>query len=110
MAVSAGRYSTCAVLTTGAVRCWGAGGQGQLGYANIEDVGDDETPAFMGDIALGALATEVTVGFSHACARTEDEEVRCWGLGAWGQLGYGNQDTIGDDEHPFTTGDVPIHY
>ncbi|MBE7439604.1 MAG: hypothetical protein HS115_14195 [Spirochaetales bacterium] len=31
---------TCAVLTTGATRCWGDGAEGKLGYGNTSHVGD----------------------------------------------------------------------
>ena len=48
--VEAGGASTCALLDTGAVRCWGDNSLGQLGHGNTDDIGDDETPAAAGDI------------------------------------------------------------
>jgi hypothetical protein len=30
------------------------------------------------------------------CVLFEDEGVRCWGFGGWGQLGQGNTESIGD--------------
>jgi len=50
--IAAGGFHTCALLDTGKVRCWGRGSQGQLGYGNIQRVGDNETPAEVGDLPL----------------------------------------------------------
>lgn len=44
---------TCAIMASnGAVRCWGSGGDGRLGYGNVDHFGDDETPADVGDMPL----------------------------------------------------------
>jgi hypothetical protein len=55
--VAMGLAHACAVLDTGAVRCWGAGGYGQLGYGISlgSPIGDDETPASMGDVDVGSI-------------------------------------------------------
>ena len=53
--ISAGSEHTCALLNTGKVRCWGYGTYGQLGYGNVTDIGDDETPASAGDVNVGGL-------------------------------------------------------
>ncbi|MES1186955.1 MAG: hypothetical protein ABUL60_24285 [Myxococcales bacterium] len=50
--IAAGGFHTCALLDTGKVRCWGNDSDGQLGYGNIQRVGDDETPAVVGDVPL----------------------------------------------------------
>ncbi len=108
ISVSAGDHHTCAVLEGGGVRCWGNGRFGQLGYASINDVGDDEAPAEVGDVDVGGAVSEVSAGSEHTCARLEDGRVRCWGNGADGRLGYGNTRTIGDDEPPSAAGDVNL--
>jgi alpha-tubulin suppressor-like RCC1 family protein len=104
--LAAGDYATCALLTSGTVRCWGSGSNGELGHANTQDIGDDETPASAGDIDLGGIATRIDVGFLHACAVLDTGAVRCWGRAATGALGYGNVSDIGDDETPASAGDV----
>jgi hypothetical protein len=38
----------------------------------------------------------------------EGGRVRCWGWGRNGQLGYGNTESIGDDETPASVPEVPI--
>ena len=98
-AIASGNFSSCAILENGSVRCWGDNGQGQLGYGNTDDVGDDETPAQAGPVSLGAgrTATAVTVGRYHACAILDTGDVRCWGDG---NAVPGSSEDIGDDELP----------
>jgi len=107
-AVAAGGHHTCAILDSSAVRCWGLGGLGQLGYGNTEDVGDDEAPASAGDVELGGSPGRLALGLGHTCAIVEDSAVRCWGDNGHGQLGYGHTETLGDDETPSSLRDVPL--
>lgn len=106
--VEAGTFRTCAVLATGSVRCWGRAAPYSLGYGNLNTIGDNETPAAAGDIALGAPATQVRVGGWHMCARVSSGQVRCWGYNRFGELGYAHTRVIGDDELPATAGDVTV--
>jgi len=98
--VAAGTFHTCALLTTGDVRCWGNGGQGRLGYGNTTIIGDDETPALAGNVNVGGTTTQIVAGKHHTCVLLDTDTVRCWGLGTNGRLGYGNTSTIGDNESP----------
>lgn len=98
--LASGFFHTCALLDTGAVRCWGAGSEGQLGYGNNLSIGDDEAPASAGDVSLGGTAVQVATGFLHSCALLENGDVRCWGQSSDGQLGLGYFAFIGDDELP----------
>ncbi len=108
VSVDAGVLSTCAVFSDGGLKCWGLNQDGILGYGNGLHIGDNETPAKIGYVPLGAEATSVSVGGFHTCARTEGLHVRCWGLGESGALGYGTPDNVGDDEGPAAFGDVPL--
>ncbi|MCA1683785.1 MAG: hypothetical protein LC708_01455, partial [Actinobacteria bacterium] len=108
VAISAGGSHTCAVLDDGGVRCWGEGGAGQLGYGNTANVGatPTTTPDTAGPVNLGAgrTALAISAGDQHTCAILDDHSVRCWGLGASGRLGYGNQNNLGAT--PTTTPDL----
>ena len=106
--IVAGFYHTCALLEGGMVRCWGIGVNGQLGYANQNHIGDDETPASTGDVNVGGTVVQITAGGYHTCALLEGDAARCWGAGAFGRLGYGNTNNIGDDESPASAGDVDV--
>ena len=47
-------------------------------------------------------------GAYHTCAILDNGSVRCWGYSGEGQLGYGNTDTVGDDETPASVGPVNL--
>jgi len=107
-AISAGGAHTCALLDDDTVRCWGLGAYGQLGYGKTSNVGDGtgQTPASVGAVNLGAgrTAMAISAGAAHTCALLDDKTVRCWGYGAFGQLGYANTNSVGDT--PATTPDT----
>ncbi|MCB1193750.1 MAG: putative Ig domain-containing protein [Leptospiraceae bacterium] len=50
--ISAGYEHTCALLSTGDVKCWGRSNSGQLGYGNTNDIGDNETPSSVGTVPI----------------------------------------------------------
>jgi alpha-tubulin suppressor-like RCC1 family protein len=106
--VSAGPLHTCATLTNDRVRCWGRNVDFQLGYPSTETIGDDETPVSAGFVDVGGRVVQTAAGFGHTCALLVDGNVRCWGRGLFGRLGYGNEVTIGDDESPASAGDVAL--
>ena len=78
---------TCALLSTGNVRCWGSSGYGQLGYGNT---GNIHAPATAGDVATGGQVLQVAAGKLHTCALLGTGDIKCWGNGASGRLGYGD--------------------
>lgn len=106
--LAAGGVHTCAVLDTGAVRCWGSSEYGQLGYGNELSVGVLDAPSAAGDVDVGGPVVEVAAGGRHTCAILADGNVRCWGDAGVGQLGYGNIFKIGNDETPASAGNVPL--
>ena len=109
-AITAGQGHTCVILDTGAVRCWGASASGRLGYGNSSDVGDDEQPGLVApvDLGVGRTAKAIHAGQEHTCAVLDNGDVRCWGYGAFGQLGYGNGAAIGDNETPGSVAPVAL--
>ncbi|AKF85338.1 hypothetical protein MFUL124B02_11390 [Myxococcus fulvus 124B02] len=105
-----GRNSTCALLASGAVKCWGGNDWGQLGLGDTEARGDDPgemddaLPAV--DLGTGRTAKSVAVGSGHACAILDDDSVKCWGTNGFGQLGLGNGETVGRGYQPGQMGDA----
>ena len=106
--ITTGEDYSCALLTNGNVRCWGYGANGRLGYANTDNIGDDESPASAGDVNVGGEVKQISASYAHSCALLTNGNVRCWGWGAYGRLGYGNTDDIGDNESPASAGDVNV--
>jgi alpha-tubulin suppressor-like RCC1 family protein len=81
-AIAAGSVNTCAVTTSGGVKCWGGGGVGALGDGNFE--GSYTPVRVVGlSIKIRALAT----GGGNTCALTTKGGVKCWGSNSFGQLG-----------------------
>ena len=37
------------------------------------------------------------LGIDHTCALLDNHRVKCWGNGAGGLLGQGNEDNLGDE-------------
>jgi alpha-tubulin suppressor-like RCC1 family protein len=114
--VAMGQAHGCFLSADGAVRCWGNGLHGTLGYGNGEYIGLSEDPAAAyatlpndGRINLGDFdgvpgwdkATRIYTGFDTSCAVMEGGTVRCWGANTYGQLGYDlAHDYIGLTETP----------
>ena len=91
--------------------CWGYGGNGRLGYGNTNSIGDRTTPGSVGPVNLGGRsAVAISAGSAHTCVILEDGTVHCWGFGFSGQLGYGNQNNVGDTQAstPASAGSVNL--
>lgn len=101
--VAAGNRMTCVRLTGGDVRCFGDAELGQLGYGNRIDigVGQNNTPAAQPPVDVGGAVAELYLATgAHICARVSTGQVRCWGSGFEGRLGYGNTNNVGDATTP----------
>ena len=104
--VVVGNKHTCALLTSGSVRCWGY--RGGYAYGTGDSRGDDETPAEVGDALLGGTVSRLSASGNHTCALMTDGAVRCFGANAFGELGYGSPDAVGDVKPPACAGNVPL--
>merc|ERR1719295_1977940 len=88
-----GYQHSIALSVDGRVVCWGRNEYGQLGIGSTATVGNGSNE--MGDdLQITDLGTNFTViqvvsGQQHKCAMSEDQEIKCWGMNAFYQLGYG---------------------
>ena len=86
---SVGRSHTCALTSSGGVKCWGSGtrlGQNSnltRNYAvDVVTSSTDATPL--------AGIVQISTGDQHSCGLTTSSGVKCWGGGGSGQLGDGD--------------------
>jgi alpha-tubulin suppressor-like RCC1 family protein len=94
--LAAGQSHTCGTAPSGATRCWGLGGSGQLGNQSGGTWGNSA-----GEMGFGLPATNVGTGLSsiqlasgalHTCAILNTGVLKCWGFNNEGQLG--RDDTV----------------
>lgn len=86
VAVSAGRFHTCAVLENGNVLCWGDNTFGQIGVGSSSI--NFSTPQL---VTLPSKTVALAAGNYHTCALMDTGSIQCWGYNYTGQLG--NRDT-----------------
>jgi alpha-tubulin suppressor-like RCC1 family protein len=109
VSVVAGDNHTCAlrdITGNNALRCWGYGDAGRLGYSNENNVGAANTPLSVGDVPEVSDIKQVAGGGGHTCVLLNSGFVKCWGANTYGQLGYGHTSDIGDGEFVGGAGSV----
>ncbi len=87
--VVAGFDGSCAVLTSGTVKCWGGGSYGQLGNGTTS--GSDVAVTVKGISTATTVTSAIGSGGSDGsyCALLAAGTVKCWGYNAYGELGNG---------------------
>ena len=92
LAVTAGQEHTCAIVTGGAVKCWGTGAFGENG----------STATATAPISVSGItgAVSIAAGWQHTCAVLRGGAVTCWGANWAGQLGRGFKDAINANPGP----------
>jgi alpha-tubulin suppressor-like RCC1 family protein len=80
----AGREHTCALMTSGGVKCLGSNAFGELGR------GSTTNSSSAGDVlGLTSGVASIAAGERHTCALLSSGSVKCWGWNFYGQLGDG---------------------
>jgi alpha-tubulin suppressor-like RCC1 family protein len=90
--VSAGNGFTCAVRGDGTVLCWGDNTANELGRPAMKPCGAAMTPCDQVPDGVEGVsgAVQVSAARHHACARTGDGKILCWGENQHGELGIGS--------------------
>lgn len=93
--ITSGFQHTCALQSSGSVKCWGNGSSGALGDGSVTSQNSPVFVTLQSDsstlgsvIAIAAGGNSTASGFT--CAVTSNGSVYCWGGGASGQLGQNN--------------------
>ena len=111
-AISAGGSDTCAILDDGSVRCWGMATYGRLGYPTLTSSSSQpDIPAPLTapvDLGAGRKAIAIAAGGEHTCALLDNQTIRCWGYGGYGQLGYCSGANVGETNTPGSVGPVNL--
>jgi alpha-tubulin suppressor-like RCC1 family protein len=84
IAVAPGMYHTCASLATGAVKCWGYGGDGQVGN---NAWGGSNTPVSV--YGMTDATASISSGERYTCVVKTTGALWCWGSNSNGQQGNG---------------------
>ena len=85
-AISAGESHTCALTTSGGIKCWGDNAAGQLGDGKASGKFSNKPVDVLG---LSSGVSTVSAGVNHTCAVLESGGIKCWGSNQFGQLGEG---------------------
>ncbi len=88
VSVTAGASHSCALLTTGAVKCWGGDSEDQLG----DSASGDSSSLPVSVAGIDGSATAVEAGAYHTCALVVGG-VKCWGSNWSGAVGDGTKIT-----------------
>ena len=83
MSIALGEHHTCALLTGGAIKCWGWNDYGEIG------LGFEHSGYTKGNVYGIKTATSIALGGSHSCALLTGGTIKCWGRNGNGQLGDG---------------------
>ncbi|MFO0666150.1 MAG: hypothetical protein U0174_19510 [Polyangiaceae bacterium] len=109
--VSVGIEFSCARFANGKVKCWGANDVAQLGLGDAlargDNLGEMGNALPYVDVGAGRTVKALTAGGFHVCAIVDDDRVKCWGYGGFGQIGLGHNQLQGDS--PAEMGDgLPV--
>lgn len=102
------------VLGNGTAKCFGYNNWGQLGYGSTNNIGDgvNEMGESLKDLDLGFIPKQIVAGGGyqtgdgsgtyvggHTCAISIEDQLKCWGLNDYGQLGYEDISNRGDSSN-----------
>ncbi|MCS6913162.1 MAG: hypothetical protein RMK29_22200 [Myxococcales bacterium] len=95
--MAGGVYHTCAILASGAVKCWGWNEAGRLGHGDRLPRGYRPTSVPEVDLGTGRTAVSLIASWNHSCAILDNGRLKCWGGCGGGQCGIAHGMAYGDE-------------
>ena len=97
--VFAGFQNTCALMTNGDIKCWGANKMGQIGDGRTSRA-SDPVPALVTNVGATSNLKTLTIGTDAICMLVDKGAttgvMECWGSNLTGQLGQYSLSTVTD--------------
>ena len=102
ISLALGDEHSCALLNDNSIKCWGDVAALGLGMSASDDgFGDGylETGDLLPSLPLpsGRNAVMIEAGAGHTCAELDNDDLICWGVNDFGQLGMESTSYLGDD-------------
>lgn len=97
-AIGLGWGNSCAILSSGALRCWGSDAWGSLGDGPGEPIGTSLPKTILSNDVYTFVG-----GTGHGCALSTSGGVACWGWDYDGEIGNG-EPSLQEDEPTAVTG------
>ena len=93
---SAGGTTSCVLLETGVVKCFGWGNSnGELGNATTSTLPNTSGRKIATVLLKSSVdVSDLAAGLYYACALFKDGTVQCWGKNTFGQLGNKNYTSV----------------
>lgn len=105
--IGTGMRHACVRFEDGSIKCWGANGVGQCGTEDniLRGDGPNEMGSNLPFVNVGSTATvkKLALGHFHTCVILSNDQVKCWGNNANGEVGVG--DTLPHGLAPMQMGD-----
>ena len=94
--IDAGGESTCGIMNTGELYCWGYNGYGNLGDGTTNRQNSPKLVSLPAHLDVVSVAT----GYFHTCAIMSNRSMWCWGSEGSGQLSYEDSRVSSDQRFP----------
>jgi hypothetical protein len=90
-AVAAGARHTCAIISGGRVKCWGANDKGQLGVGETFSM---SAAPLIAALPTSQVARTIAAGGDTTCVITDSRRLYCWGSNNYGQVGADSSEDV----------------
>ena len=97
--------SNCVLLSNGRLKCFGLNTSGELGYGDVTNRGGstNQMGEYLIEVDLNSTILYIQTASNFACVVSDsNDDIRCWGRNAYGELGLSDASNRGDG--PFEMG------